>query len=211
MSKNWYPVINYDKCIGCMACIKKCKRGVYQLGSDNKPKVVNPDNCVEGCHGCGNSCPTNAITYFGDNSDKKIINSCGGCSSMNNKNNPTMEIFEPAMCCDTGLCGVSINPELLRISTVLNTLKKNGIEVKRFNLNSAPMEFVNNKVVNDFINNNGVEKLPVILLNGKIVISGRYPTNKEITELLNLPKNLIAEKPGCNCNSDSCDCNGGCC
>lgn len=43
-----------------------------------------------------------------------------------------IEIFEPAMCCSTGLCGVSVDPELLRISTVLNTLKERGIEVKRY-------------------------------------------------------------------------------
>ena len=42
--------------------------------------------------------------------------------------------FEPAMCCSTGLCGVSVDPELLRISTVLNTLKERGIEAKRYNL-----------------------------------------------------------------------------
>lgn len=36
----------------------------------------------------------------------------------------TMQIFEPAMCCSTGLCGVGVDPELLRISTVLDTLKK---------------------------------------------------------------------------------------
>ena len=39
----------------------------------------------------------------------------------------TMKIFEPAMCCPTGLCGVSVDPELLRVSTVLNTLKQHGI------------------------------------------------------------------------------------
>lgn len=208
MSKNWYPIINYDKCIGCMACIKKCKRGVYQIGSNAKPKVINPDNCVEGCHGCGNICPTNAITYFGDSGSNEKINSCGGCSSMSNTNNPVMEIFEPAMCCDTGLCGISINPELLRISTVINTLKKNNIAIKRFNLSNAPMEFVNKKVVNDFINNKGAEKLPVILLNGKIVIFGRYPTNEEIIKLLNLPQNSLSNK---NEKSSGCNCKGGCC
>ena len=43
----------------------------------------------------------------------------------------TMKIYEPAMCCPTGLCGVGVDPELLRISTVLNTLKQNGVEVQR--------------------------------------------------------------------------------
>ena len=59
----------------------------------------------------------------------------------------TMTIYEPAMCCPTGLCGVGVDPELLRISTVLNTLKENGVEVARFNLTTAPAEFVKNKVV----------------------------------------------------------------
>ncbi|MCI2160525.1 MAG: arsenic metallochaperone ArsD family protein, partial [Oscillospiraceae bacterium] len=50
----------------------------------------------------------------------------------------TMQIFEPAMCCSTGLCGVGVDPELLRISTVIETLKKHGITIGRFNLNNAP-------------------------------------------------------------------------
>ena len=37
-----------------------------------------------------------------------------------------MQIFEPAMCCSTGLCGVGVDPELLRVSAVLNTLRKNA-------------------------------------------------------------------------------------
>lgn len=42
-----------------------------------------------------------------------------------------LAIYEPAMCCDTGICGVSVDPELLRISAVINNLKKNGIAVER--------------------------------------------------------------------------------
>lgn len=53
-----------------------------------------------------------------------------------------LTIYEPAMCCETGLCGVGVDPELLRISTIENTLKKLGIEVKRYNLSSAPNAFV---------------------------------------------------------------------
>ena len=53
-----------------------------------------------------------------------------------------LAIYEPAMCCDTGICGVSVDPELLRISAVINNLKKNGIAVERYNLTNAPMAFV---------------------------------------------------------------------
>ena len=45
-----------------------------------------------------------------------------------------MSIYEPAMCCDTGVCGVNVDPELVRISRVINILKKNGITIERYNL-----------------------------------------------------------------------------
>ncbi|HVI41526.1 MAG TPA: arsenite efflux transporter metallochaperone ArsD, partial [Anaerovoracaceae bacterium] len=95
-------------------------------------------------------------------------------------------IYEPAMCCPTGLCGVSIDPELLRISTLQNTLKKNGVEMQRFNLSNSPQEFINNKEVNKFINENGAEKLPLTLIDDEIVVTGRYPTDEEIAKLINV-------------------------
>lgn len=105
-----------------------------------------------------------------------------------------MEIYEPAMCCDTGICGVGVDPELLRMSAVLDRLKKNGIEVERFNLSSAPMEFMTNRVVNDLINEeNGLDNLPCTVLEGEIVITGRYPTNEEIAEFLDVPVSSVNE------------------
>ena len=104
-----------------------------------------------------------------------------------------VQIFEPAMCCSTGLCGVGVDPELLRISTVLNALKNHGIIVDRFNLNSAPMEFVNNKTVNKFISAKGVAGLPITLVDVEIVISGRYPTNEEMIKILNIPSGYLGQ------------------
>ena len=126
-----------------------------------------------------------------------------------------MTIYEPAMCCSTGLCGVGVDPELLRISTVLNTLKKNGVEVQRFNLSNSPQEFVKNKAVNEFINKKGVDELPVTVLDGEIVITGRYPTNEEFVRLLNIPMSFLGEQPqtvkvkpkrsgGCGCSGGRC-------
>ena len=146
-----------------------------------------------------------------------------------------MQIFEPALCCDTGVCGASVDTELLRITTVVDRLKKNGVTVKRFNLNNAPMEFVTNQTVNTYVNQKGAEALPVILVDGSIVIEGRYPTNEEILDLLELPAEAMlpqdmggdggcccsdtaAEDEGCCCseavetkeNNGGCCCNGGC-
>lgn len=119
-----------------------------------------------------------------------------------------MKIFEPAMCCETGLCGVGVDPELLRISAVLNTLKNKGIVVSRYNLNHAPMEFVDHKAINTYINTHGPEGLPVVIVDDKIVITGRYPTNEEFINLLGLTEGIleIIQK-----KSEDCGCKGGCC
>ena len=118
----------------------------------------------------------------------------------------TMKIFEPAMCCPTGLCGVGVDPELLRVSTVLNTLKENGVEVQRYNLTGAPMEFVNHTAVAEFLKKFGPEKLPVIMVDDFIVITGRYPSNEEFTSWLELSPELLG-KETC-CEDSSCCCSG---
>lgn len=120
-----------------------------------------------------------------------------------------MSIYEPALCCDTGICGVNVDTELLRISTVINTLKKNGVAIDRFNLNNAPMAFVNNKVINNFINEKGVDGLPAVMLDDEIIITGRYPSNEEIISYLEIPESYLkeskpAKKSSCCCSDDKC-------
>ena len=80
MSKTWYPVIDYGKCIECGVCTNKCKHGVYNLEKAPTPVVVNPEGCIQGCHGCGNLCPNGAIQYVGDQSadNGNCCCSCGG-------------------------------------------------------------------------------------------------------------------------------------
>lgn len=121
-----------------------------------------------------------------------------------------IQFFEPAMCCSTGLCGVGVDMELLRISTVLATLQKHGIRVERFNLSSAPMAFVNNTMVHDFINKEGPEGLPLVVLDGCIVLSSRYPTNAEFTKWLDLSADLLTSSVEEAQESSGC-CKGGCC
>ena len=119
-----------------------------------------------------------------------------------------MQIFEPAMCCETGLCGVGVDPELLRISTVLSTLKKNDVIIDRFNLNNAPMEFVTNQVINRLINEKGVDELPAVVLDGEIIITGRYPSNEELVQLLDLSDDIFHNQPKEETESGECCCGG---
>lgn len=106
-----------------------------------------------------------------------------------------LSIYDPAMCCPTGMCGVSIDPEFLRVATTLHTLRKNGVEVHRYNLSSTPEEFVKNKIVNDYINQNGADVLPLTVLEDVVVLTKRYPTNIEMTEMLGIPASILADLP----------------
>lgn len=87
-----------------------------------------------------------------------------------------LEIFEPSMCCESGVCGPEPDKALIELQNSIQLLKKVGVETKRYAINQAPMVFVQNAVVRDFIKANGPGKLPLSLLEGKIVKSGSYPT-----------------------------------
>ena len=118
-----------------------------------------------------------------------------------------IRIYEPAMCCSTGVCGVSVDPELLRMSSLVEKLDKKGIDIKRFNLNNAPQEFVENKKVNEILNEKGEDILPLTMVDDEIIKSGAYPSNEELEEILSIKfdeKN--EEESSCGCSSDS-----GCC
>jgi len=120
-----------------------------------------------------------------------------------------MIIFDPAMCCSTGLCGPVINPELLRISTALSNLEKNGVKVERYNLNNNPQAFVDNIVVSEILNRDGVEVLPVTIVDGKIVKTKSYPTNDELLKFLSVPENYLKAKK--TLEVKDCGCDDGCC
>lgn len=119
-----------------------------------------------------------------------------------------MIIFDPAMCCSTGVCGPSVNPELLRVSTIINNLSSNGILVERYNLTSNPQIFVDNKTINEVLMEKGVDVLPVTMVDGEIVKISSYPTNDEFCKLLGISAELLKAETKKN---KGCCCKGGCC
>ncbi len=134
-------------------------------------------------------------------------------SKNNNKNGEfTMKrisIYEPAMCCETGVCGVGVDPELLRISTAFSNLKKYGVVVNRYNLSNAPQEFIKNVEINKLIMGDGVESLPATVVDGKIVMTKKYPSNAEIAEWLGVPESYLGEEK--KSSGGGCCNGGGCC
>lgn len=106
----------------------------------------------------------------------------------------TIKIYDPALCCPTGLCGVNIDPELMRIAVVVETLKQKGITVERFNLRDHPQVYVTTKVVNDCLMAEGADVFPIITVDGEIAIKKAYPSNKQIAEWLNVPEEDLTVK-----------------
>jgi len=121
-----------------------------------------------------------------------------------------MIIFEPAMCCSTGVCGPGVDRNLLRVSTVINILKDKNIVVTRYNLSSDPQAFVDNKVINEMLNSDGVDFLPATIVDGKVVKTKEYPTNDEFCKLLEIPDGSIKTKMQIK-KPNSNECKGGCC
>lgn len=91
-----------------------------------------------------------------------------------------IEIFEPALCCASGVCGPEPDKALIELQNVIQILSKAGIEVNRYAINQVPLEFTGNEVVKQFITSEGPGKLPLTLLNGQIIKKGEYPTIIEI-------------------------------
>jgi len=102
-----------------------------------------------------------------------------------------MIIYDPAMCCPTGLCGPSIDENLLRVHTAINRLKNRGIVVERYNLSDNPQAFIENEKVNNLLVDEGVDVLPVTVVDGEIVKTKEYPTNEEFCKFLEVPEEYL--------------------
>lgn len=88
----------------------------------------------------------------------------------------TLEIYEPPLCCPTGVCGPAPDPALATLQENILRWKKAGIQVERLAINQAPQRFLANRTVVDLLTREGQEVLPISLLDGKVVCKGKYPS-----------------------------------
>lgn len=92
----------------------------------------------------------------------------------------TIQVFDPALCCSTGVCGVEVDQQLVRFSADFDWAKQNGAQIERFNLAQQPMAFAENPTVKAFLERSGQEALPLILVGGEVALAGRYPSRVEL-------------------------------
>ncbi|MCQ8104898.1 arsenite efflux transporter metallochaperone ArsD [Methylomonas sp. SURF-2] len=115
----------------------------------------------------------------------------------------TIQIFDPALCCSTGVCGVDVDQQLVDVFADIDWAKQNGAQIERFNLAQQPLVFAENPVVKAFLERSGAEALPLILLDGEVALAGRYPNRSELARWAAI--DTVAENPASGC------CSGGKC
>lgn len=115
----------------------------------------------------------------------------------------TIQIFDPALCCSTGVCGVEADQALISFAADLDWAKQNGARIERFNLAQEPMVFAENATVKGFLERSGQEALPVILVDGDIALAGRYPNRTELARWAGVKETSDVKQGGC-CSGSAC-------
>ena len=119
-----------------------------------------------------------------------------------------LEVFDPAMCCSTGVCGVEVDPVLAQFAADLKWVAEHGIIVERHNLGQEPQAFAANPVVVKEMET-GMDRLPILAVDGHIITTGMYPSRQQLAQKLEL-KLTAEEKPHVKAGT-CCSPKSGCC
>lgn len=118
----------------------------------------------------------------------------------------SIQVFDPALCCSTGVCGVDVDQSLVSFSADVEWARQNGAQVERFNLAQQPMAFAQNPVVKAFLERSGQEALPLVLVDGDVALAGRYPNRTELARWAGVTPAVAEPQPAKSCCSGT-----GCC
>ena len=107
---------------------------------------------------------------------------------------PRVQVYDPPMCCSTGVCGPEIDPALVRFAADLEWLKSQGVDVERFNLSQDPVAFVRNAVVAEAMRTRN-DVLPLVIVDGQIASFGKYPAREALAALVGVapPETIYTE------------------
>lgn len=127
----------------------------------------------------------------------------------------TVEVFDPAMCCSTGVCGTDVDPALSRFAGDLEWLTARGVQVERATLSAEPAKFVASDVVSRLLVTDGVDALPAVVVDGVLRASGHYPTRWEMAAWADQPATVRDATPATSRTAlpmaDGCCGGSGCC
>ncbi len=121
-----------------------------------------------------------------------------------------LEVFDPAMCCSTGVCGVDVDPVLPQFAADLQWLTDQGVSVKRYNLSQEPQAFATNPAVIKEMEA-GMDRLPILVVDGHIVATGMYPSRAQLAQKLDLTLDGTVKKVISVATAPCCTPKSGCC
>jgi len=88
----------------------------------------------------------------------------------------TLTVYDPPMCCATGVCGAEVGQKLVDFAADLDWLRAQGVEVRRINLAQEPMELVSQPAIKALMAASGGDELPAVMVAGRIVAQACYPS-----------------------------------
>lgn len=91
----------------------------------------------------------------------------------------SIQVYDPPMCCSTGICGTEVDPDLVNFAAMLSQLRAHNVKIERYNLGQQPMAFAQNADVKALLEKEGTDVLPLIFWDGELHLKGRYPTKAE--------------------------------
>lgn len=117
-----------------------------------------------------------------------------------------IQVYDPALCCSTGICGVDIDQDKVTFAANVDWLKSQGGKIERFNLAQQPMAFAETPVVKSFLERSGAEALPLVLVDGEVALAGRYPHRAELAKWAKIspPSTDTNQGGGCCSGKRSC-------
>lgn len=116
----------------------------------------------------------------------------------------TIEVYDPSLCCSTGVCGVQADQTLITFAADVAWAKQHGASIQRFNLAQQPLAFAGNATVKSYLERSGAEALPLILVDGEIAMAGRYPNRTELARWTGITQSSSVLKVAKGCSGDSC-------
>lgn len=120
-----------------------------------------------------------------------------------------IEVFDPALCCSTGVCGTDVEQNLVTFAADAAWATSQGANLTRYNLAQQPLEFAQNSTVAQMLKVTGESALPLILLDGQVTLAGRYPTRDELSRWLGTAETgmselMVTEPAPCCCGGKDC-------
>ena len=91
-----------------------------------------------------------------------------------------VQVFDPALCCSSGVCGTDVDQQLVDFSADMDWAKQNGAVIERFNLAQQPVAFAENTAVKGLLERSGQSALPITLVDGEVAFAGRYPSRDDL-------------------------------